>query len=203
MKRDTKNTIMSNMLMIFLTVPTLTFAQNETISNKHKFFPKIFDLNKNVSVGIIGGITKHEHYGAMGFNATFYGAYLDFMGWPTKHGRDVNIDKWEDHSNMSFHVGYQIPFFHYAGTSIRFIPMLGYSNIQKGYVDGSDWRVDDRGIYNKFNVTEERGGFDYGGTLAFQGRDKHFTYVFYVGTTRHTSWIGLAWEFQFKNLKNK
>lgn len=200
---DTKHTILSILLLLFLVIPTIAFAQNEDNPDKQKYFPHLFELNKSVSVGIIGGLTNPEQYGAMGFNATFYGVYVDFMGWPTKHGGDVRVGQWEDHSNMSFHVGYQIPFFQYAGTSIRLIPMAGYSSIKKGIVDGYDWSAGDGQIYNKFNVTEEKGGFDYGGALAFQGRDGLLTYNFYLGATRHTLWVGLAWEFQFKNLKKK
>ena len=70
-------------------------------------FPKLFHLNKSVSVGIIGGVVDNFNFGAAGINASFYGFYADFMGWPRKHYDDVRVDKWEDSKVFACHVGYQ------------------------------------------------------------------------------------------------
>lgn len=187
-------------------IPCLAFGQSivdnmyssDDHADKTILFPKLFGLNKCFSVGIIGGGMVGFDYGVAGFNATCYGVYVDFMGWPRKHANDVSIDKWEDHSQYAFHVGYQIPFHKYKDCSMRLIPMIGYASIKKGYTDGEDWSVGSGGIINKFYVTEEVGGFDYGAAVAFQGTDRKLGNInlnFYVGVTRHTAWIGLGLEF--------
>lgn len=170
--------------------------------DKHRYFPKLFRLNESFSIGIQAAGLEHMDYGAMGLNATFYGVYLDYMWWPRKHDNDVRIDQWKDHSVWAAHIGYQIPFFHYAGTSIRLLPMVGYTSIKEGITDGEDWSIGESGIVNKFHVTEEKGGFDYGAALVFQGLDSKIgAYDFSIGVTRHTLWVGLAWEVQLWKLK--
>ncbi len=186
-------------LFAVLVFPINCFSQNEASPDKPTFFPKLFGLNKSVSVGIIGGGMETFDYGALGINATCYGVYVDFMGWPRKHSNDVSIDKWEDHSQYAFHVGYQIPFHQYKDGSIRLIPVIGYASIKKGYTDGGDWSVGSGGIINKFHVTEEFGGFDYGAVLSFQSKDDKLGYFdFYVGATKHTIWIGLGYDFSLR-----
>lgn len=170
--------------------------QNDKNSDKPILFPKLFGLNKSVSVGIIGGGMECFDYGVIGINTTFYGFYLDFMGWPRTHVNDVAIDTWEDHSQYAFHVGYQIPFHKYKDASIRLIPMIGWASIKIGYTDGGDWTVGTNGIINSFHVTEKKGGFDYGAALVFQSKDPKIGYYnFYIGATKHTIWTGLGVDF--------
>lgn len=184
-------------LVAILLLPANLFAQTEESSDKPTLFPKLFGLNKSVSVGIIGGGMDKFNYGAIGINSTIYGVYVDFMGWPRKHTHDVSIDKWEDHSQYAAHIGYQIPFHKYKDGSIRLIPVIGWASIKKGYTDGEDWDVGSGGIINKFHVTEEKGGFDYGAVLAFQDKDKRLGYCnFYLGATRYTVWLGLGIDFR-------
>ncbi len=188
-------------LAAFTFLSTNAFAQDA--SEKHKYFPKLFGLNKSLSIGLQGVGLEHLDYGAMGVNATFYGAYVDCMWWPRKHDNDVRVDKWKDHSVWAAHVGYQIPFFKYGGTSIRITPMVGYASVKEGITDGEDWSVDKYGIVNKFNVTEEKDGFDYGAALVFQNSDDNIgAYDFSIGVTRHTIWVGLAWELQLWKMKH-
>lgn len=167
-------------------------------SDKPTFFPKLFGLNKSVSFGILGAGMDSFDYGAIGFNATVFGVYVDFMGWPRKHANSVEVEQWKDHSVWATHIGYQIPFHYYKGGSIRLVPMVGYASIKEGITDGSDWDVSQGGINNKFRVTEQKGGFDYGAALVFQNTDpKIGAYNLSLGATKHTIWLGLAWEFQF------
>lgn len=182
-----------------LTAITSCIAQD---TDKPVFFPKLFGLNKSCSVGLIGATMDNFSYGAMGINATFYGFYADFMFWPTKHGNSLPLDKWEDHRQMAFHAGYQIPFHYYDGGSIRLIPLLGYAKIEEGITDGSNYYLGDGGIVNSFTATNKKSGLDYGAALAFSNADKKIgRYNFYLGYTRYTAWIGLAVEFDLRNLK--
>lgn len=185
-------------------------SQNKSLTNiealndqdRHRYFPKLFKLNESFSIGILGAGLEHMNYGAMGINATFYGAYVDYMWWPRRHDNDVRIDQWKDHSVWAAHVGYQIPFFQYAGSSIRLLPMVGYTSVKEGITDGNDWSIGENGIVNKFHVTEEKGGFDYGAALVFQNSDNKIgAYDFSIGVTRRTIWVGLAWEVQIWKLK--
>lgn len=202
MKITHKNSFMMLFCTFLLGIssfPVNCFAQNGANSDKPILFPKLFGLNKSVSVGIIGGGMEGFDYGAIGINSTFYGFYVDFMGWPRKHADDIRIDKWEDHSQYAFHAGYQIPFHQYKDGSIRLIPVIGYASIEKGYTDGGDWTTGSDGIINKFHVTEELGGFDYGAVLSFQNKDDKLGYFdFYVGATKHTIWIGLGFDFSLR-----
>ena len=200
MKFNIKHIVSNIALAAIVFLPISGHAQDA--SDKHKYFPKLFKLNESFSIGIQGAGLEHMDYGAMGLNATFYGFYLDYMWWPRKHDNDVRVDKWQDHSVWGSHVGYQIPFFQYAGSSIRLIPMVGYTSIKEGITDGEDWSVGESGIVNKFHVTEEKGGFDYGAALVFQNSDSNIgAYDFSIGVTRHTLWVGLAWEFQIWKMK--
>lgn len=184
------------LLIALLAIPCIAFAQEE---DKPKLFPKLFGLNKSISVGLIGGGMETFDYGVIGLSTTIYGFYADFMGWPRKHANDVRIDKWEDHSQYAFHVGYQIPIHQYKEGSIRIIPNIGWASIKVGYTDGEDWTVGDNGIINSFHVTEEKGGFDYGAVLVFQNRDDKIGYYnFSVGATKKTIWLGFGIDFRLK-----
>lgn len=171
-----------------------------TNSDKHSFFPKLFGLNKSVSFGLLGGGVDGFKYGVIGFNATVYGLYMDFMGWPRKHYSDVRVGEWKDHSVWGAHIGYQIPIHEYDRSSIRLIPMVGYVSIKEGITDGWDYSLGEHGIINSFRKTDERRGFDYGAALVFQNHDDNIgAYDFYIGVTKRSIWVGLAWDFQFKN----
>ena len=186
----------------FSALPFLSIAQNTDASDKPVLFPKLFHLNKSVSVGIIGGVMDNFNFGAAGINASFYGLYADFMGWPRKHYDDLRIDKWEDSKVFAFHGGYQIPIHYYDGGSIKLIPLLGYARVEHGITDGSNWDVTDTGIVNSYHTTDVKSGLDYGAAFAYQNYDKKIGYYnFYMAYTRYTAWIGFGIEFSLRNLK--
>lgn len=190
------------MCFFMLLCPIASMAQTDGTDDKAVLFPKLFWLNNSVSVGLLGAGMDNFNYGAMGINAICYGVYIDFMGWPRRHAGDVAIDTWEDHSQLAYHVGYQIPFHKYQDGSIRLIPVIGWAKISKGYTDGSDWDVGTGGIVNSFHITEEIGGFDYGGVLVFQNRDNRFGYFnLSLGITRYTAWLGLGVDFRIGKSK--
>lgn len=196
-----KNLIYKTLLLGSFLLPLSVSAQ-ETDQQKTVLFPKLFYLNKAVSVGLIGGTLDNFEYGAIGINASFYGFYADFMGWPRKHYSDLRIDKWEDSKVFAWHAGYQIPIHYYDKGSIRLIPLLGYAKIELGITDGSDWTSGDSGIINSFTVTDVKKGFDYGAAFAFQNYDRKFGYYnFYIAYTRYTAWLGFGIEFSLRNLK--
>lgn len=171
-----------------------SMAQDASITAKPSFFPKLFGLNKNVSVGIIGGTMEHFDYGAIGFNVTAYGVYADFMGWPKRslksaHKLVETLLKNEAIrlSTWACHVGYQIPFHQYLDGSISLIPMVGYYSAKECmFLD-----------YDLVSYTS--GNIDYGAAIAFQRRDKTVgSYKFYIAYTRYTAWVGLGIEFPFR-----
>lgn len=178
------------LLAAFSMLPMNGMAQESTNNDKPKFFPKLFGLNKGVSVGIIGGTMNNFDYGVMGFNVTAYGFYADFMGWPGK-GYRVEIPTtssvvWKNGTRWACHIGYQIPFHQYQRGSIRLIPMIGYCKNELGF------SYESKDFVFKNN-------FDYGGALAFQNHDdKIGNYIFYLAYTSHTAWVGLGYEFQLK-----
>ena len=185
--------------LAFLAVSIVSMAQS---ADKPNLFPKLFGLNKSCSIGIIGATMDNFNYGALGINATFYGFYADFMFWPEKHGNSLPLDKWEDHRQMAFHAGYQIPFHYYDGGSIRLIPLIGYAKIEEGVTDGSNWYVGTNSVVNKFTATNEKSGLDYGAALSFSNKDNKIgRYNFYLAYTRYTAWIGFGVEFDLRNLK--
>lgn len=151
---------------------------------------------------MLGATMDNFNYGAIGVNASFYGFYVDFMMWPRKHDNSVLLDKWEDHRQIGYHFGYQIPFHQYQDGSIRLIPMIGHVKIEKGITDGSDWYVGTDGVVNRFTINETIGGFDYGAALAFSNRQNGIGgYTMYLAYTRYTAWIGFAAEFNLHGLK--
>lgn len=190
------------LICITLLALSLTGIAQTVSSDKPVFFPKLFCLNKSCSVGIIGATMDNFSYGALGINATFYGFYADFMMWPEKHGNSIEIDRWEDHRQMAYHVGYQIPFHQYQDGSIRLIPLIGYAKIEEGITDGSKWYVGNGGIVNSFTPTNEKSGMDYGAALAFNNKlNSRAGYSMYLAYTRYTAWIGFAVEFDLRGLK--
>lgn len=189
-------------LLLGVSLLPLSVLAQENLPEKSSYFPKLFPLNKSVSIGLIGGVMDNFSFGAMGLNASFYGFYADFMGWPRKHYDDIRIDRWEDSKVFAWHAGYQIPFHCYDKGSIRLIPLFGYAKIEHGITDGSDWTVGDSGIINNFETTEVKKGFDYGTAIAFQNYDRKIGYFnFYVAYTRYTAWIGFGIDFSLRNLK--
>lgn len=169
-------------------------AQEGTSNDKPKFFPKLFGLNKGVSVGIIGGTADHFDYGILGINATFNGVYADVMGWPGKRLEYKDGNSSKKTSTWALHVGYQIPFHQYKDGSIRLIPLIGYYSGRKTTLYN----------FNEFTETaseraEKTGSIDYGAALAFQQKDSRIgAYNFYIGYTRYTAWIGLGYELPLR-----
>lgn len=170
-------------------------TQTKSTDDKPVLFPKLFGLNKSVSVGFIGGTTDHFDYGAFGVNASVYGVYADIMVGPRSHAGDmsinvddVNLDAQLYHSLFAFHVGYQIPFHKYQDGSIRFIPVVGLARTT--VCCESNTEIGESANYYAKSTDSE---FDYGGVLVFQSWDKHIGYFnFSVGYTRYTAWVGLG-----------
>lgn len=186
----TSKTLMSlrkGCLLVAFFMASIASMAQEATQDKPKFFPKLFRLNKSFSVGIIGGTAGHFDYGMLGFNATVYGAYVDFMGWPRKRLKSVGIDQTERLATWACHAGYQIPFHQYQDGSIRFIPMIGFYSVREGFaLDG-------------YKASTTTGNFDYGAALTFQRKDNKIgSYNFYIAYTRYTAWIGLGIEFPFR-----
>ena len=176
------------LLIALLTIPCMAFAQEE---DKPKLFPKLFGLNKSISVGLIGGGMETFDYGVMGLSTTIYGFYADFMGWPRNSYKDVKSTDWEELTVWSSHAGYQIPLHQYKDGSIRIIPMVGYY----AKTEGAVFKVNDK----TYTSTVTTGGFDYGAALVFQNRDNKIGYYnFSVGATKKTIWLGFGIDFRLK-----
>ena len=137
------------------------------------------------------------HFGAIGQaqdlglqiivgSVTFYNVYVDFGGWPQAHGSDVRIDKWDEDRAYLFHAGYQVPITRW----LKVTPMIGYACDETGYTDGSDWRVTDSGIHNKFHADKEVKGFDYGGQVTFAIPVGKRTDLHLMGTYTKYCWYG-------------
>jgi hypothetical protein len=69
-------------------------------------------------------------------------------------------------------------------------PMIGYACDETGYTDGSDWRVTDSGIHNKFHADKEVKGFDYGGQVTFAIPVGKRTDLHLMGTYTKYCWYG-------------
>lgn len=178
-------TIYGVLLFLFSLLPLHGIAQDANESGKPTFFPKLFGLNKSVSIGIMGCAIDNFDYGAVGINATAYGVYVDFMGWPRKNAKNVKSTEWEELSVLATHVGYQIPFHKYSDSSIRLTPMIGYYAKREAAV-----------IYGDKATSVTTGYFDYGAALVFQNTDKNIgPYLFQLGCTRYAVWVGLGYEF--------
>lgn len=172
------------------------FPMKVLAQEKQQYFPKLFHLNKSISVGLQGGGLQSLHYGAVGLNTTIYGAYVDFMFFPRSGTTSGNNNLQLEHSVLSTHFGYQVPFFQYKGCSVRLIPMVGYAFINE-YATYNTSVDASASTFDKISVSEVKGGFDYGAAFAFQGKDSRIgAYDFYIGVTRYTAWIGFAWEIQ-------
>lgn len=184
------------MCLFILLIPIKGMAQTSSTDDKPVLFPKLFGLNKSISVGFIGGTTDHFNYGAFGFNASVYGVYADIMVGPRSNAGDMNInvddadlDVQLHRSLFAFHIGYQIPFHKYQDGSIRLIPVVGLARTSVSSESKTDTGISTSNYYAKATDTN----FDYGGVLVFQNRDKHIGYYnFSIGYTRYTAWVGLG-----------
>lgn len=174
-----------SLVLISFVLPLNGMAQESSI-DKPKFFPKLFGLNKSVAISVMGCAVDNFDYGAVGLNATVYGIYVDFMGWPRKNAKNVKTTDWEELSVWAAHIGYQIPFHKYLDGSIRMTPMVGYYAKKEGVV-----------IYDDKTATATTGHFDYGAALVFQNKDRNIgSYTFSLGCTRYAVWAGFGLEFQ-------
>ncbi len=156
------------------------------ITSITSFGQTFFERNKNMSFGVHFGAVDNLNGKHMGFQTLMvsmsaYGVYADIGGWPSSHGSDVRIDKWDDEKCLAFHVGYQFPFL----TWLKITPLIGYYNHQIGTTDGSNWKVTNNGIHNHFTSDEESLGFDYGGSVQID--IKRFS-IF--GTFTKNMWYG-------------
>lgn len=125
--------------------------------------------------------------GGVGLNATFFGAYLSVMGWPSSHRDDVDVDTWDEDTSHSFYAGYQIPIV----KAFRIIPIIGYAAATTTHTDGSDWSVDDSGIVNSQKKSEDASDFDFGGILCLNTKRVNW----YFQLTKHTMGGGIAYQF--------
>ena len=168
-------------LIVFLSMPLVTQAQ----SYKEMFSEE----NRKLSFGFhFGAVGQAQDLGLqiiMG-SVTFHGVYVDFGGWPQGHGSDVRVDKWDADRAFIFHVGYQVPIARW----LKVTPMIGYACDETGYTDGSDWRVTDSGIHNKFHADKEVKGFDYGGQVTFAIPVGKKTDLHIMGTYTKYCWYG-------------
>lgn len=147
------------------------------------------EVNSTWNVSLIGGYVGYDDkidYGAIGVSATIKGFYVDFMGLPPRHSKEVRLDKWNDKKSFLCHAGYQIPI---VG-AFRIIPIIGYAYISTGITDGWNWSVNDNGIYNKFRSLKNVSRLDYGGIMAFRYRRALFS----VGATRTSLFGGIGIE---------
>ena len=137
------------------------------LSTMSLFAQTFFERNNNrFSMGVqVGKVYNPEvfKYPTYIINVSYYGVYLDIGGCPRSHRSDVRVDKWKDSSYFTFHVGYQLPVLNW----LRVTPLVGYYCHKSGYTDGYDYTVDKYGIHNRFDVTDQKSGFDFGGNLQF------------------------------------
>ena len=144
---------------------------------------------KSISFGLhFGAIGQAQDLGLQVVvgSVTFYNVYVDFGGWPQAHGGDVRVDKWDDERAYLFHAGYQVP----VTSWLKITPMIGYACDETGYTDGSDWRVTNGGIHNKFHADKEVKGFDYGCQVTFAIPVGKKTDLHILGTYTKYCWYG-------------
>lgn len=167
--------------LILFTLPFKGLAQD----NKPQLFPKLYGVNKSASFGLMGVGIDGFDYGAIGINATVYGAYVDFMGWPRKNAKNVKSTDWEELAVWAAHVGYQLPVHQYLDGCISIAPMLGYYAKKEAAIISAD---------KPTSVTT--GHFDYGGALVFQRKDDNIgIYKFQIAYTRYTISVSLGLVF--------
>jgi hypothetical protein len=117
----------------------------------------------------------------------YHGIYVDFMGWPSSHGDDVRVRKWEEETCSTFHAGYQIP----LNRNFRIIPVIGYATANTTYTDGYDWSVSSSGIRNSQYSDSEASGFDFGVVLCVNIKRVDL----FASCTAHNFYGGIGWEF--------
>ena len=150
-----------------------------------------FDENRNISAGVhFGAVGQNQDLGLqiIMFNATIYGVYIDFGGWPQDHASDANIDIWDANKAFLFHVGYQVP----VSSWLKITPLIGYANDESGYTNGYNWKVNRNGIHNQFVSEESVNGFDFGIQTKFEisiSSNKN-TSIDIMGTYTKYSWYG-------------
>ena len=100
------------LLLLFSMLAFTGKAQTDSTDDKPVLFPKLFGLNNSASVGLLGGAMDKLNYGFVGINASLYGVYVDFMGWPQRKSGsenitidDVSIDVQQHRSQLAAHIG--------------------------------------------------------------------------------------------------
>lgn len=193
------------LLLLFSMLALTGKAQTDSTDDKPVLFPKLFGLNNSASVGLLGGAMDKLNYGFVGINASLYGVYVDFMGWPQRKSGsenitidDVSIDVQQHRSQLAAHIGYQIPFHKYQDGSIRLVPVIGLVSTSVS----SESSTTISGTASNYHATATGTEFDYGGVLVFQNWDKHVGYFnFSLGITRYTAWIGFGVDFRLGKSK--
>ena len=195
-----KNLIYKTLLLGSFLLPLSVSAQ-EAETDKSIFFPNISEVNKDVTIGVIGAGFDEFKFGAFGINASYHGIYADLMFFPLTHSDNLGVDKWPDHYVYAFHAGYQIPIHKYKDGNIRIIPLFGYAKVSEGITDGSDYSIWKSAfpfssyIHNHYTPINERSGFDYGGAIMLQNKDKKLLCHLCLGYTKYTMFIGIGMGF--------
>lgn len=162
-----------------------------TDANAQLFSKEAFKAaNGKWSLGLSGGVVglpDDASQGAVGFNLTIKGFYLDIMGWPSSHDNDVRVDKWREKTCNTAHFGYQIPVL----KAFRLIPVVGYFRVGHTTTDGSDWTIRNGNIHNATSISSDVDGFDYGGIAVFNINRINI----YGAYTRHCLYGAIAYQF--------
>ena len=102
----------------------------------------------------------------VGISAAIAGVYVDFVYVSPDHRFDSHVvqENWEDHSALTFNVGYQVPIYK---NYVFITPLVGFSRVTTGYTEGNNIGIDveAQSIYHKYTPTWHRNDFNYGGCL--------------------------------------
>jgi hypothetical protein len=153
------------------------------------WFPVSEVNNRKYSISIGGGAVMFPDNtsGAVDISTTIWGGHLNIIALPAAHSKDVSVDKQKDKTCFAIHAGYQIP----ITKAWRVIPLVGYASVDRGYTDGSNYRVDGNGIHNSFVSTDSNSGFDYGGSIVFNYK----MLIVSAAYTKHTAYASIGLEF--------
>lgn len=102
----------------------------------------------------------------VGVSVAIAGVYAEFVYVNPDHRFDSHIvmGNWEDHSALTFNVGYQIPIYR---DYVFITPMIGYCRATTGYTEGNNIGIDveSQSIYHKYTAVNKYHGFNYGAGL--------------------------------------
>lgn len=135
-----------------------------------KYSP-FLDRNKAVSLNIgynnscFLGKKKHPNmHGVSGMSVgiSIYGVYINLAAnIEGSHHSNMGVDKYQGYNTLAYHIGYTLPINDWLSVT----PIIGKSDWQSGYYDGSDYTVDQYGVHNKFHAEDRYSTFDYGAII--------------------------------------